>query len=281
MDFDEIKSKPYAVLIKDLPKIVSAFSTSSYLSKSNRHTWYRLRNRRVIKNVIIPTEIENYIVNEIKDLDKFVKSKINFFILIKNSWYISYRPFELAIFELIDKYILEFVDSENNNTQILMNNLVRKKDRPFDSFFGSDLIWLLGVYFNSLIKGSQLVAYRYKRMVKNYQYGAEFPLKNFSKKIQEGKEITFIDDIKNYSCKDCVFYLTWYFDIKQFLADIKEIKNQPTIVVWSLSRRGRIPRFLDDILSTKPPTMHYLYGFSEDTFKKVEQLLYKRNACEN
>jgi len=135
MDINEISKISYPLLIKDLPKIVSFFSLSMNYSKGKSHRWNRMHNKKIIKNALIPKEIEKYIIERIKNMNKFIESKVSIVTLIKTIWYISYIPFENAIIELIDEYLNIVKSTMEKKVIIILENLMRKRGRPFDTFF--------------------------------------------------------------------------------------------------------------------------------------------------
>jgi hypothetical protein len=65
MDLDEIEGLSYTHLINNLPKIVSAFSVSTRISKGKLHRWNRMHNRKIIRTVSLPDEIEKYMIDEL------------------------------------------------------------------------------------------------------------------------------------------------------------------------------------------------------------------------
>jgi hypothetical protein len=154
MELNEIQIMPYSLLIKKLPYIVTSFSTSIKYTKGKVHCWNRMRNQKVIIDAVIPIEIEKYIIKRIRNIDEFIESKLSLAILIKNSWYISYRPFKNVIIELINEYLKAIKDTINKSTVIIIDNLIRKKERPFDTFYAGDLAWLFGIYFKGTSKNS-------------------------------------------------------------------------------------------------------------------------------
>jgi hypothetical protein len=274
MDFDEIKKLSYSQLISKLPEIVSSFSTSMYISKGRAHRWNRMHNRKIMKTVSIPGEIEKYIVNEIKNLDKYIESKINIALLVRNCWYISYYPFESAIMELIDEYIVKFSDKIDKKIIIFIDNLRRNKNRSFDTFYAGDLAWLLGVYFNSLIKGSRLITYRNKNMESNFPQSDIFPFHNYIKEVHEIDDIDIYKEIANNYGSDCVIFITKiignhyeYYDRLDSKVNKTSNEKEPVVIIWEL-----LPCYK---ITPEKYTIKYLQGFTENNFMEIEDIINK------
>jgi hypothetical protein len=270
MDLDNILTMPYSLLIKNLPDIVSSYSISTKLSKGTWHRWNRMHNQRIIKNAIIPNAVEKCIIERIRNLDEFSKSKINIATLIIGSWYISHGTFIAAIIELINEYILINKDIINKNTVIIFENLMRKKERPFDTFYAGDLAWLLAIYFNMLIKDSKLVTYRNKNMESNFPQSNFFPFTNYSKQILEISDFDIFKEIEKYIEYNCVIYITKSMgncECSDKLERIvsKNFNTNQTIIVWEL-RPG------EKILS-KDYKINFVKGFSEDNLNIIENII--------
>jgi len=245
MDINKILTMPYSLLIKNLPDIVSSYSISTKLSKGKWHRWNRMHNQRVIKNAIIPSEVEKCIIEKIRNLDEFSESNINIATLIISSWYISHSPFVAAIIELINEYLLINKDKTENNTVIIFENLMRKKERQFDTFYAGDLAWLLAIYFNMLIKDSKLVTYRNKNMESNFPQNKIFPFTNYSKQILEISDFDIFKEINKYTGSDFVLYITkslGNYDYSDKLERIicKNYNVKQTIIVWELKPSEKI-----------------------------------------
>jgi hypothetical protein len=280
MDIDKILTMPYSLLIKNLPDIVSSYSISTILSKGTWHRWNRMHNQRVIKNAIIPNEIEKCIIEKIRNLDEFSESKINIATLIISSWYISHSPFVAAIIELINEYLLISKDIINKNTVIIFDNLMRKKDRPFDTFYAGDLAWLLAIYFNTLIKDSKLVTYRNKNMESNFPQNQHFPFTNYSKQIFEIRDFDIYKDfdifreIDEYTENDCILYITKSLGNYDRCGKLERIicKNhnaKQTIIVWELRPSERI--------LSKEHKINFVKGFSEGNLNIIENIIRETN----
>jgi hypothetical protein len=274
MDFAEIKKMSYANLIYKLPGIVSSFSTSTYISKGRSHRWNRMHNRKIIKTVSIPSDIEKYIVSEIKNLDKYIESKINIALLVISCWYISYYPFEAAAMELINEYIVKFRDKIDKNIVIFIENLRRNKNRLFDTFYVGDLAWLLGIFLNSLIKGSRLITYRNKNMESDFPQSNIFPFHNYSKEIHEINDIDIHKEITNNFGSDCIIYITKtfgnsyeYYDKLESKVNKDANEKKPVVIVWELRPCYKI--------TPEKYTIKYLQGFTESNFIKIEDIINK------
>jgi hypothetical protein len=231
-----------------------------------------MRNRKIINTVFLPAEIEKYIIGRIKNIDEYLESQINIALLIKNSWYISHRPFEIAIHELINEYILRFMNKINRNVIIFIDDLSRNKNRPFDSFYAGDLIWLLGVYLNSIIEGSKLIVFRNETADRFLPYWNIFPLTNYTKNIFAVDNTNIVAEIDNYSDYDCIIYITKslgnycnYFDELERSYDKINNENKPSVIIWELQSCCKI--------NPEKYTIDYIQGFTENNYKKIEGLI--------
>lgn len=276
MKLEDIKNKKYSFLIKELPEIVSFFSTYSYLSKGRWHSWNRMHNQRKIKIALMPNDIETYISTEIKDLNKFLESGINIAFLIINNWYVSHDPFEKAIFELINEYIVKFKDKVEKRTIILIDNLMRKANRKFDTFFANDLLWLLGIYYNSIIRDSKLITYRNKNMESHFPQSDLFPIKNFSKKIVEiennDKKIDIYKEIIKHLNNDVIIHITktlgnfdGYYNSLENIVNRNIKEKKPIVIIWELKPCYKI---VPENYSIK-----FLQGFTAENFEIIESIL--------
>jgi hypothetical protein len=269
MDIDEILTMPYSSLIENLPNIVSFYSISIKFSKGRWHRWNRMHNQRVIKNASIPYDIEKYIIEKILNLDEFIKSKVNIATLITSIWYISYKPFEVAIIELINKYLLINLNLINKNTVIFFDNLMRKKDRPFDTFYAGDLSWLLGIYFNTLILDSKLVTYRNKNMESNFPQSQYFPFTNYSKQLIEISDFDIFKDICNYMEYDYILYIKKsmgnYDNFDKLERIVCNNNSKQTIIVWELRPGEKI--------LTKKYKINSIKGFSAENLNLIENII--------
>jgi hypothetical protein len=270
MDINEILNISYPELIKNLPKIVSSFSLSINFSKGKSHRWNRMRNRKVIKNAIIPKDIENIIIKRIKNMKEFIESKINIVTLIKTSWYTSYIPFENAIIELINEYLNIVKNTIENDTIIIFDNLMRKKDRPFDTFFAGDLAWLLGIYLNTLIMNSKLFTYRNKNMESNFPQNQCFPFHDYSKQISEVNDFDIFKNINDFMENDYILYITksiWKpYDIDELEYIVQKNKNlNQKIIVWELRP--------SKILSLEKCRINFIQGFSEENLNWIQNTI--------
>jgi hypothetical protein len=270
MDINEISKISYPLLIKNLPDIVSSFSLSISYSKGKSHRWNRMRNQKVIKNAIIPKEIENYIIGRIKNMDEFIESKINIVTLITTIWYISYIPFENAIIELINEYLNIIKNTIEKDVIIVFDNLMRKAERPFDTFFAGDLAWLLAIYLNTLIMNSKVFTYRNKNMESNFPHNQCFPFHNYCKQIFEINDFDIFKDINNYIENDYILYITksmwkpYNIDKLEGIVNKKFNLNQK-IMVWELKP--------DKIMSLEKYRIHFIQGFSVENLTMIENII--------
>jgi hypothetical protein len=270
MDINEISKISYPLLIKNLPDIVSSFSLSISYSKGKSHRWNRMRNQKVIKNAIIPKEIENYIIGRIKNMDEFIESKINIVTLITTIWYISYIPFENAIFELINEYLNIIKNTIEKDVIIVFDNLMRKAERPFDTFFVGDLAWLLAIYLDTLIMNSKVFTYRNKNMESNFPHNQCFPFHNYCKQIFEINDFDIFKDINNYIENDYILYITksmwkpYNIDKLEGIVNKKFNLNQK-IMVWELKP--------DKIMSLEKYRIHFIQGFSVENLTMIENII--------
>jgi hypothetical protein len=270
MDVNTILTMPYSLLIENLPDIVSSYSFSIKYSKGRWHRWNRMHNQKIIKNAAIPDEIQKCIVEKILNVDEFLGSKINIATLIISSWYTSYSPFEAAIIELINRCLLIRKDVISKNVAILFDNLMRKKDRSFDTFYAGDLAWLLGIYYNTLIKDSKLVTYRNKNMESNFPQSQYFPFSNYVKQILEISNFDIFKDIGTYIDNDYILYITksmWNYDYLDKLERIvsKNNNSKQTIIVWELRPSERI--------LSKKYKIQFIKGFSVENFDLIYNTL--------
>lgn len=270
MDSNEILRMSYPSLIKNLPDIVSSFSLSINFSKGKSHRWNRMRNQKIIKNALIPKEIEICIIERIKNIKDFIESKVNIVTLIMTSWYISYIPFENAIIELINEYLNIIKDKIKNNTIIVFDNLMRKKDRPFNTFLAGDLAWLLSIYLNTLIMNSKLFTYRNKNMESNFPHSQHFPFHNYYKQIFEINDFDIFRDINNFIENDCIIYITksmWKpYDIDKLERIVnKNFNLNQKVIVWELKPSKIIP--LENY------RIHFIQGFSEENLTLIENII--------
>jgi uncharacterized ubiquitin-like protein YukD len=233
-----------------------------------------MRNQRIIKEISMPKEIEEYIVQRLLNIDDFIKSKISIVDLIRLSWYLSYYPFTVAIYKLFDYFIQFRRNFIKNNTIILIDNLMRKKERIFDTFFAGDLAWALGIYLNELIKDSKLLTYRNKNIESNFPYNDIFPFKNISKIIYEVEDINFTKDIDKYMENGIIIYITklfrnyysYYDDFDKRIRNYRNIKT-PSIILWELRPCCKI--------NSENYKINYIQGFTKDNLAKIESLLTK------
>jgi hypothetical protein len=256
--------------MKKLPYIVTSFSSSIKYTKGKVHCWNRMRNQKVIIDAVIPIEIEKYIIKRINNIDEFIESKLSIAILIKNSWYISYRPFKNAIIELINEYLKTIKDVINKRTVIIIDNLMRKKERPFDTFYAGDLAWLFGIYFNTMIQGSKLVTYRNKNMESNFPQSQYFPFKYYCKQVYGFNDFDIFKDIVNYIDYDYILYIKKYIQKPDDLNKLGRIicenyNSKQTIIIWEL-----LPY---RIISTEKYQIHLVQGFTERNFAIIENLM--------
>jgi hypothetical protein len=229
-----------------------------------------MHNQKVIKEAIIPNEIEKCIIERILNLDEFLKSKVNIATLIINSWYISHNTFELAIIELINRYLPIIKNTIDKNAVILFDNLMRKKDRLFDTFYAGDLAWLLGVYFNTKIMDSELITYRNINMESNFPQSQYFPFVNYSKKLVNVSDFDIFKNICNYTKNDYILYITksmGYYDKLNKLEGIvsKNFDSKQTIIVWEL-------RPIEKKL-LKEYRINFIKGFSAENLDLIENII--------
>ena len=271
MNIEEIKKLPYSLLVYKLPSITSSFSVEMYESRNFNRGWNRIHNRRIVKKVIIPYEIEEYIIKEILNFEKYLESELNIANLIHISWYISYTPFEKAILELIEKIISSFENSIFKNTAIIVENLRRNSKRKFDLFFINDLIWLLGVYYNSIINGSKIITHRNIKMESNFPFNSVFPYGINIKNVLETDSIDIFKDIVNYLEYDCIFYITKTFgyyenSFKRLESIVKNNYNSKTVVIIIEIR----PRYE---INQEEYEIHFLQGYNGNNCKRIEKII--------
>jgi hypothetical protein len=229
-----------------------------------------MRNQKVIKNATIPKEIEKYIIDKIKNINEYIESKVNIVTLVITSWYISYIPFEDTIIELINKYLLIVKDTISKNTVIIFDNLMRKKERPFDTFYAGDLSWLLGVYLNTLIFGSKLVTYRNKNMESNFPKSQCFPFDNYCKQIYEITDLDIFRDISNYIENDFILYITksmWNsYNINKLESIVcNKFNLNQTVIIWELKP--------SEIISSERYKTNFIQGFSAENLNLIENII--------
>ncbi|GBU27666.1 hypothetical protein R84B8_01203 [Treponema sp. R8-4-B8] len=270
MDINEISEISYPLLIKNLPSIVSSFSLSINYSKGKLHRWNRMRNKKVIMNALIPKEVENYIIERIKNMNEFIESKVNIVTLIKTIWYISYIPFENAIIELINDYLNIIKNKIEKDVIIIFDNLMRKAERPFNTFFAGDLAWLLAIYLNTFIMNSKLFTYRNRNMESNFPQNQCFPFHNYCKQIFEINDFDIFKDIINYTENDYILYITktmWKpYDIDKLEGIVKKKYNlNQKIIVWELKPHKIMP--------LEKYRIHFIQGFSEKNLTIIEDII--------
>jgi hypothetical protein len=276
MEFEQIKSLSYEHLIRNLPKIVSSFALSIRESKGKLHRWNRMHNRKLIMNASIPKEIEEYIINKIKDIDEFLVSQISIVSLIKISWYISHIPFENALIELMNEFIIYSKDKIEKNAIIIIKNLGRNKNRGFDTFYAGDLTWLLGVYFNSIIKGSRLICDSEMSEELLFLQNDNFPIKYNHKDVSVSKNKDIVDNIHNYKEIDYVIHITtvlgnpenYYKNFDRRINESMDI-GKPSIILWELRPYLAI--------NQENYNINYIQGFSEKSFQKIEDIIESKN----
>jgi hypothetical protein len=229
-----------------------------------------MRNKKVIKNALIPKEIEIFIAERIKNINEFIESKLNIVTLIKTSWYISYIPFENAIIELINEYLNIVKNTIEKNTIIIFDNLMRKKERPFDTFFVGDLVWLLGIYLNTLITNSKLFTYRNENMESNFPQNQHFPFHNYCKRVFEINDFDIYRDINKYIENDYILYITksmWkpYGTDKLERIVNNNFSSNQKVIVWELKPYKIMP--LEEY------RIHFIQGFSEENLILIENII--------